>query len=84
MAVKGFARPSTAVPKLDLVREADGSVRVIDGEALIAEAHSVPGVDVEVPAPVSPDEARAAAARFALYMEGELPMSVLTARVDSR
>ena len=48
--------------ELDLLRDADGSVRVIEGEALVAEAHSVPGVDVEVPAPVTPDEARAASA----------------------
>jgi hypothetical protein len=63
-------RPVPLDTELDLVREADGSVRVIDGEALVAEAHSVPGVDVEVPAPVSPDEARAAAARYRAPSDG--------------
>jgi hypothetical protein len=49
---------------LYVVREEDGSVRVLDGEALVVEARSAPELEVEVPAPVSPAEARQAAARY--------------------
>ena len=49
---------------LDVVRESDGSVRVFDGEALVVEARSAPELEVEVPAPVSPREARLAAGRY--------------------
>jgi hypothetical protein len=45
------------------LREADGSVRVFNGEVLVAEARSAPEFDVEVPEPVRPQEARLAAAR---------------------
>ncbi len=55
---------------LDVVRETDGSVRVLDGEALVAEARSSPEFDVEVPAPVSPQEARLAAARYRGMSDG--------------
>lgn len=57
-------RPVPLDAPLDVVRENDGSVRVLDGEALVAEAHSAPEFEVEVPAPVSPHEARLAAARY--------------------
>ena len=43
---------------LDVVRENDGSVRVLDVEAVVAEARPAPELDVEVPAPVSSDDAR--------------------------
>jgi hypothetical protein len=46
---------------LELVRDPDGSLRLLDGEKLIAEAHPVPGLDLAVPSPVSPAEARRAA-----------------------
>lgn len=49
---------------LDVVRENDGSVRVLDGEALVVEARSAPELEVELPAPVSPHEARLAAGRY--------------------
>jgi len=49
---------------LDVVRGNDGSVRVLDGEALVVEARSAPGPDVELPAPVSRHEARLAAGRY--------------------
>jgi hypothetical protein len=57
-------RPVPLDKPLEVVREDDGSVRVFDGEALVAEARSAPELDVDVPAPVSPDEARLAAARY--------------------
>jgi hypothetical protein len=57
-------RPVPLDTPLDVVRENDGWVRVLDGEALVAEARSAPGLEVEVPAPVSPQEARLAVARY--------------------
>jgi hypothetical protein len=49
---------------LDVVRENDGSVRVLDGKALVVEARSAPELEVELPTPVSPHEARLAAGRY--------------------
>ena len=63
-------RPVPLDTPLDVVREGDGSVRVLDGEALVAEARSAPELEVEVPAPVSPDEARLAAARYRAPSDG--------------
>ena len=57
-------RPVPLDTPLDVVRENDGSVRVLDGEALVVEARSAPELGVEVPAPVSPRQARLAAARY--------------------
>jgi hypothetical protein len=45
---------------LYVVREDDGSVRVLDGETLVVEAHPAAELDLEVPSPVSPAEARRA------------------------
>lgn len=63
-------RPVPLDTALDVVRENDGSVRVCDGEAVVAEAHPVTELDVEVPAAVSPQEARLAAARYRGLSEG--------------
>jgi hypothetical protein len=49
---------------LDIGREDDGSVRVLDGETLIAEAHPAAELDREVPAVVSVPEARLAAESY--------------------
>jgi len=57
-------RPVPLDTPLDVMCENEGSVRVLDGEALIAEARSAPELEVEVPAPVSPHEARLAAAGY--------------------
>ena len=57
-------RPVPLDTPLDVVREDDSSLRVLDGEALVLEASSTPEFEVEVPAPVSPHEARLAAARY--------------------
>lgn len=43
---------------------------VLDGEALVLEASSVPELDVEAPAPVSPHEARLAAGRYRGLSDG--------------
>lgn len=55
---------------LQVAREANGSMRVLDGEALVAEAQPIPGLDIDVPAPVSVPEARDAAARYRGLAEG--------------
>jgi hypothetical protein len=49
---------------LVVARENDESLRVLDGESLVADARSTPGFDGEVPAPVTVDEARSAARRY--------------------
>jgi hypothetical protein len=46
------------------VKGEDGSVRVLDGESLIAEASPTPTLELEVPAPVDPEQARHAKARY--------------------
>ena len=63
-------RPVPLDTLLDVAREDDGSVRVLDGETLVAEARSAPDLEVEVPAPVSPQEARLAAARYRAPSDG--------------
>lgn len=55
---------------LNLAREDDGSIRVLHGETLIAEARPVPSVDVTVPAPVSLEEARRASERYRAPSDG--------------
>ncbi len=57
-------RPVPLDTPLDVVRESDGSLRVLDGEALVADARPAPELEVEVPAPVSLQEARVAATRY--------------------
>ncbi|MFN2615640.1 MAG: hypothetical protein ABR581_00795 [Thermoleophilaceae bacterium] len=52
------------------MRQSDGSVRVLDGEALVAEARLASELKVDVPAPVSPQEARLATARYRGVLEG--------------
>jgi hypothetical protein len=49
---------------LELTRGDDGALRVLDGETLVAEARSLPGLDIDAPAPVSPEEARRASERY--------------------
>ncbi len=63
-------RPIPLDTRLDVVRKSDGSVRVLDGEALVAEARLAPELKVDVPAPVSPNEARLATARYRGGLEG--------------
>jgi hypothetical protein len=63
-------RPVPLDTPLDVVRENDGSVRVLDGETLVAEARSAPELHIEVPAPVSPAETRLAAARYRGLSDG--------------
>jgi hypothetical protein len=57
-------RPVPLDTPLEVMREDDGSVRVLDADALVAEARSAPELEVEVPPPVSLEEARAGATRY--------------------
>jgi hypothetical protein len=50
--------------RLDVARQDDGSIRVLDGETLVAEAHSAPELELEVPPPVGVEAARQAATRY--------------------
>ena len=49
---------------LEVRREDAGSVRVLDGGTLIAEAAPTPELELEVPAPVAPEQARLAKTRY--------------------
>ena len=51
-------RPVPLDTPLSVAREGERSVRVLDGDALIAEGRAAPEFELEVPAPVSRDEAR--------------------------
>jgi hypothetical protein len=48
---------------LEVVRE-NGSVRVLDGETLVAEAASIEPLDLEVPGPITTEQAAAARERY--------------------
>ena len=63
-------RPVPLDTPLDVVRENDGSVRVLDDEALVVEARSAPELEFEVPPPVSSHEARLAATRYRAPSDG--------------
>ncbi len=56
---------------LDVVHENRESLRLLDGAELIAEARSTPEFDVEVPPPVSPNEARQASAHYRGLSDGQ-------------
>ena len=49
---------------LEVVREGDVGVRVLDGETLVAEARPLPGLELEVPARLSLAEARVARTHY--------------------
>ena len=73
--VDGVAEVSLRAPvpldkPLDVVRGEDGSARLLDDGTLVAEGTSMPDLEVEVPAPVTPDEARSASARYRGLVEG--------------
>ena len=57
--------------ELAVTREADGSLRMLDGETLVAEARAVSELDLEVPEPVSVAEARRGTTRYRGLSDGE-------------
>jgi hypothetical protein len=56
---------------LEVIRGDDLSVRVLDGETLVAEAQPAKPLDLDVPAAVTPQEARAATSRYRGLPDGE-------------
>jgi hypothetical protein len=62
-------KPVPLDTSLEVSREGE-TVRMLDGEDLIAEAEPAPEIDLEVPEPVTVEEARAAAARYRGSNEG--------------
>ncbi len=63
-------RPVPLDTPLAISREADGSVRLLDGEETVAEARAVGTIEAEVPDPVSVAEARDAATRYRGLADG--------------
>jgi hypothetical protein len=63
-------RPIPLETPLGVVHQTDGSVQMLDRETLLAEARSAPDFDVELPAPVSLQEARLATARYRGVSDG--------------
>jgi hypothetical protein len=70
VAEVSLRRPTPLDRPLEVARESDGSLRVLDGETLVADARSAPGFDGEVPAPVTTAQARSAAARYRGLADG--------------
>jgi hypothetical protein len=56
---------------LEVVEAGSGSVRVLDGDSLVAEGRSVAGLDVDVPDAVSVAEARSATSRYRGLPDGQ-------------
>ena len=81
--VAAFVEPAPAVevtlrapPPLDKPLSmvgSDGSVEMRDGETLLAEGRPAPAPDLEVPAPVSPEEAEAARRGSPLHQRHSFP-----------
>lgn len=65
---------------LDVIRDTDGSLRMLDGETLVAEVRSTPELEVDVPAPVTPHEARLGAARYRGLSDGVFGSCFVCAR----
>jgi hypothetical protein len=57
-------RPIPLDTPLDVVRDGEGSVRMLRGDELIAEGDRAHGFAIDVPAPVSPAAAREASTRY--------------------
>lgn len=64
-------RPVPLDTPLRVSREDDGRVLALDGEDLVAEARPVPDFQLEVPAPVGVEEARAAMAGYRGPLDSE-------------
>jgi hypothetical protein len=95
-AVVTLRSPVPLDTALELIREDDRSVRVLNGEMLVAEANPAPRLDLEVPAPVSTSEARLATERhpgspdglfsrcFVCGMDREDALGVFAGTVEGR
>ena len=63
-------RPVPLDQPMQIVRGEDGTVRALEGEELVAEGRPVPDFELEVPAPVTPEQARDAERRYRGLAEG--------------
>jgi hypothetical protein len=63
-------RPVPLETPLEVVRDDGGSVSLLDGDAVVAEAHSASELQIEVPKPVSPRVARLAMTRYRAPSDG--------------
>jgi hypothetical protein len=63
-------RPVPLDTPLDVRCEEESTVQLLDGDGLVVEAHSVPGIELAVPAAVSVDEAREATSHYRAPAEG--------------
>ncbi|MEX1142802.1 MAG: hypothetical protein WD399_07255 [Thermoleophilaceae bacterium] len=57
-------RPVPLARPLDVRREDDGRALAVAGDEVIAEARAAPDLEIDVPAPITVDEARAARGRY--------------------
>jgi len=57
-------RPVPLERELEVTRDGDGSVRMLDGEALVADGCRVPALEIDVPDSVTPEAAREATTRY--------------------
>ena len=70
VAQVSLRRPVPLDTPLRVARDGDGTVSLLDGEELVVEAQPVAGLDLDVPAAVSAEEARAAATRYRGLRDG--------------
>jgi hypothetical protein len=63
-------RPVPLDRALSVRRDGDGAVRLLDGDELIADAQAAAPLDLDVPAPVGVEEARAATERYVGSRDG--------------
>lgn len=63
-------RPVPLDTELAVARDDQGTVRILDGETLVVEARPTPELDVDVPPPVTPEEARRASAGYRGVRDG--------------
>jgi hypothetical protein len=63
-------RPVPLDTALRVVRDDDGSVRLLDGDELVADGRPAPGFEIDVPEPVGVEAAREATTRYLGEAEG--------------
>ena len=63
-AAVSLRRPVPLGTPLDVVRDGDGSVRVLDGDELVLDGRPAPALEIDVPEPVSVEAAREATSRY--------------------
>lgn len=64
VAEVSLRKPIPLDTQLEVTAEGDGSVRVLDGDAVVGEARPVAGLDLEPPEPVGVEAARNASTRY--------------------